>query len=188
MKKTIAIMLALMTICLFSITGCGGSGNTEDTTEPEGPQLGKVEADPEGTIMPFALTLGIDKDGVINYTETDENATCEKWDAKSKEFGEAKLNNKTVKGNFVRMIDEDGNKKADKVQVVDFADAEGYWDSSMAWAEGSGTETEPSVDDETGIEVYGDESTIPYGERLLAGFGIGDYSGADDFERFLQIH
>lgn len=181
MKKTIAILLALMTICLFSVTGCGGSADTENSTEPEGPQLGKVEADPEGTIMPFALTLGID-DGVMNYTELDDSATCEKWDADSKEFGEAKLNNKTVKGNFVRMIDEDGNKKADKVQVVDFADAEGYWDSSMAWAEGSGTETEPSVDDETGIEVYGDESTIPYGERLLAGFGIGDYSGADDFE------
>ena len=61
--------------------------------------------------MPFALTLGID-DGVMNYTELDDSATCEKWDAESKEFGEAKLNNKTVKGNFVRMIDEDGNKKS----------------------------------------------------------------------------
>ena len=187
MKKTIAIMLALMTICLFSITGCGGSGNTEDTTEPEGPQLGKVEADPEGTIMPFALTLGIDKDGVINFTETDENATCEKWNAESKEFGEAKLDNKTLRGNYVRLIDEDGNEKADKVQVVGFEDSLGYWDADMAWAEGVGTGNEPALDDATGLEVYGDESTIPYGERLLGGFGITDYCGTNDFENQKDI-
>ena len=96
MKKSIAILLALMTICLFSITGCGDSGDTADNTEDKGPQLGKVEADPEGTIMPFALTLGSDKDGVINFTETDEGAACEQWDAESKEFGEAKLYTKTV--------------------------------------------------------------------------------------------
>ena len=182
MKKSIAILLALMTICLFSITGCGDSGDTADNTEDKGPQLGKVEADPEGTIMPFALTLGIDKDGVINFTETDEGAACEQWDAESKEFGEAKLNNKTVRGNYVRLIDEDGNEKADKVQVVAFADADAYWDQDMAWAKGVGTEAEPALDDETGLKVYGDESTIPYGERLLAGFGITDYCGTDDFE------
>ena len=179
MKKTIAILLSLMTICVFSFTGCGGE---QEAAEPEGPVLGQVEADPDGTLMPFALTLGITKDGTLNFTELDETAACEEWNADSEEFEQAKLNNKTVKGNFVRLIDEDGNEKADKVQVVDFADAEGYWDSSMPWAEGSGTETEPAVDDETGLEVYGDESTIPYGERLLSGFGIGDYSGADDFE------
>ena len=187
MKKTIAILLSLMTICLFSITGCGNSNDASGNDEAEGAQLGKVEADPEGTVMPFALTMGIDKDGVINFTETDEYATCEKWDAGSKEFSEAKLNNKTVKGNFVRLIDEDGNEKADKVQVVGFDDSLEYWDADMAWAEGVGTEAEPAVDDETGLEVYGDESTIPYGERLLGGFGIEDYCGTDDFENSDKI-
>lgn len=181
MKRIIAILLSLMTICLFSVTGCGSGDDTTDKTETEKATLGKVEADPEGTIMPFALTLGID-DGKINFKELDENAVCEKWDAESKAFGEAKLNNKTVKGNFVRLLDEDGNEKADKVQVVAFADADGYWDQNMAWAEGAGTNVEPAVDDETGLAVYGDESSIPYGERLLAGGWIEDYSGTDDFE------
>ena len=174
MKKTIAILLSLMTVCMFSFAGCGSSD--------EGKTLGQVEADPEGTLMPFALTLGVQDDGTLNFTELDTSAVCQVWDAESGEFEDAALENDTVRGNFVRLIDEDGNKKADKVEVVDFEDAEGYWDPDMAWAEGSGANVEPSVDDETGIQVYGDESTIPYGERLLAGFGIKDYSGADDFE------
>ena len=184
MKKTIAILLSLMTICLFSITGCGSQ---EEAAEPEGVQLGQVEADPDGTIMPFALTLGITKDGTLNFTELDETAACEKWDAGSKEFGEAELNNKTIKGNFVRLLDENGNEKADKVQVVDFADADAYWNQDMAWAKDAGTGKEPAVDDETGLAVYGDESTIPYGERLLAGGWIEDYSGTDDFENCENI-
>ena len=178
MKKTIAVLLSLMTICMFSFAGCGES---DDVAEDNGPTLGKVEANPEGTLMPFALTMGIGKDGKLNFTELDEYAACELWDAGAEKFKEAKLNNKTVKGNYVRLIDEDGNEKADKVQVVGFDDSLGYWDADMAWAEGVGTETEPVVDDETGLKIFGDESTIPYGERLLGGFGLEDYCGTNDF-------
>ena len=74
MKKTIAILLSLMTICAFSFTGCGGE---QEAAEPEGPTLGQVEANPDGTIMPFALTLGITDDGTLNFTELDETAACE---------------------------------------------------------------------------------------------------------------
>ena len=178
MKKTIAVLLSLMTICMFSFAGCGES---DDVAEDNGPTLGKVEANPEGTLMPFALTMGIGKDGKLNFTELDEYAACELWDAGAEKYKEAKLNNKTVKGNYVRLIDEDGNEKADKVQVVGFDDSLGYWDADMAWAEGVGTETEPVVDDETGLKIFGDESTIPYGERLLGGFGLEDYCGTNDF-------
>ena len=69
MKKTIAILLSLMTICMFSFTGCGGSGDSGS----EGSELGKVEANPDGTLMPFALCPGMNDDGTVNFTELDEN-------------------------------------------------------------------------------------------------------------------
>ena len=178
MKKTIAILLSLMTICMFSFAGCGES----EEAASDGAELGQVETNPDGTLMPFALTLGINDDGTVNFTEMDEEVTCQEWNAEAEAFEDAEYSNDTVKGNFVRLIDEDGNEKADKVEVVAFADAEGYWDDDMAWAEGVGTEAEPALDDKLGIEVYGDESTIPYGERLLSGFGITDYCGTDDFQ------
>ena len=177
MKKTIAILLSLMTICMFSFTGCGESEEASG-----GAELGKVEANPDGTLMPFALSLGINDDGTVNFTEMDESVTCQEWNAEKEAFEDAEFSDETVKGNFVRLIDEDGNEKADKVEVVAFADAESYWDDDMAWAEGVGTEAEPALDDELGLEVYGDESTIPYGERLLGGFGVTDYCGTDDFQ------
>ena len=179
MKKTIAILLALMTICLFSFTGCGESG---DSGGSDG-ELGKVEANPDGTIMPFALSPGMNDDGTVNFTELDEDVACQVWNAETEAFEDADADlNDLSRGNFVRLIDADGNEKADKAEVVQFADAEAYWDSNMAWAEGVGTEAEPSVEDAVGLEVYGDESTIPYGERQLAGWGVTDYCGTDDFE------
>ena len=180
MKKTIAILLTLMTICLFSFTGCGGSS---DSGGSDGAELGKVEANPEGTIMPFALSQGVNDDGTVNFTELDENAKCQVWNAESKAFEDSDADlNEVTRGNFVRLIDEDGNKKADKAEVVAFADADSYWDADMAWAEGVGTKAEPAVDDEEALEAYGDESTIPYGERQLAGWGVTDYCGTDDFQ------
>ncbi|MGX8773715.1 MAG: hypothetical protein ACSW8G_01510 [Bacillota bacterium] len=175
MKKTIAILLSLMTICMFSFAGCGNE-------EGSGAEMGQVDSNPDGTLMPFALSLGINDDGTVNFTEMDDSVTCQQWNAESEAFEDADYSNDTIRGNFVRLIDEDGNKKADKAEVVAFADAEGYWDNDMAWAEGVAAETEPSVDDEEGLEVYGDESTIPYGERLLGGFGLSDYCGTDDFQ------
>ena len=67
MKKTIAILLSLMTICMFSFTGCGGSGSSEDAGGSDA-ELGKVEANPDGTLMPFALCPGMNDDGTVNFT------------------------------------------------------------------------------------------------------------------------
>ena len=176
-RKLIAI---IMSVCMvfafvFTMSGCGDKAT-----------LGEVEADPEGTIMPFALTTGIE-DNEINFTKLDKGAECEVLDLESGEFTEATLDNKTVKGNYVRLIDGDKNKKADKVQVVNREDGDDYWDPNMAWAEGAGTENTPSVEDEVGLEAYADESTLPYGERLLSGFGMADWCGAVDFENDEEI-
>lgn len=182
LKKSLAIAVALVTICVFSFMACG-----ESSTEGEA-ALGKVEADPEGTILSFALCAGIDEDGRINYTEVDENAVCKVWNAESDKFVKTELSDETIEGNFVRLIDTKNGKKADLIQVVKFDDAEKKWDSSMAWAKGSGTKVEPSLSNKNGLEVFGDESTLPYGERLLSGFGIADWSGATDFENHDKIN
>jgi len=172
-KKIIALIMSVCMVFAFVVTmsGCGDNKAT----------LGEVEPDPEGTVMPFALSLGIDDDE-INFTDLDDNVECTVWDAESGEFEKADFNDKTVKGNYVRLIDGDENEDADQVQVVKREDGPAYWDPEMAWAVGSGAETEPSVEDEMGLEVYSDESTLPYGERLLSGFGMGDWCGAVDFE------
>ena len=171
-KKIIALTMSVCMVFAFvvTMTGCGDKAT-----------LGEVEADPEGTVMPFALSLGIEDDE-INFTDLDDDVKCTVWNAESGEFEKADFNDKTVKGNYVRLIDGDENEDADQVQVVKREDGPAYWDPEMAWAVGSGTETEPSVEDEVGLEAYSDESTLPYGERLLSGFGMGDWCGAVDFE------
>ncbi len=177
LRKFIAVLACLAMICSFSftITGCGG--DNEMTAD----DLVKVTKDPEGTISSFTITKGIGKDGKTNFQELDNDIICEKLDADSGEFQKAKFDNKTIRGNYVRLIDEDGNEKADKIQVVDFDDSQAYWDPEMAWAKNAGARCEPAVDDETAVAAYYDESTIPYGERLLSGWGVNDWSGTVDF-------
>lgn len=179
-RKLIAAVTctAMILTSVFALTGCGGDKNTE---------LAEVAKDPEGTVSSFTLTMGVADDGTLNYTELDENINCEKLNIESGEFEKTEFDNDLIKGNYVRLIDEDGNKKADKVQVVAYKDSAEYWDPEMAWAKGAGVESEPSVDDETGAKAYCDESTLPYGERLLSGWGIGDWCGTVDFENDEEI-
>ena len=56
-----------------------------------------------------------------------------------------------------------------------------YWNARMRWLAGVGAETEPAVDDATGAALYGKKYRIPMGERQLAGYGIGSWSGVTDF-------
>lgn len=184
-KKTLAIIVSLAIVSLFSFSGCGSSDSGADSSSE--PVAEKVEKDPDGTLMSFALTMGIQDDGTINYTEYSENAVCKLWDPEAEEFTSAELSDEVLAGNYVRLIDEDGDKKADLIQIVDREDGSAYWDPDLAWAKDAATKCEPSVDDATGLEVYGDESTLPYGERLLSGFGISDWSGACDFENSKKI-
>ncbi len=176
MKRKMLALLVCATMILtavFVLSGCGEKNKTAELTE--------VAKDPDGTVSSFTLTQGLADDGTLNYVELDKEITCEKMNAESGEFETAEFDNDLIKGNYVRLIDEDGNKKADKVQVVAYKDSTEYWNAEMAWAKNAGVDSEPSVDDETAVEAYCDESTLPYGERLLAGWGIGDWCGTVDF-------
>ena len=175
-RKMLALFVcaAMILTAVFVLTGCGEKNKTAE--------LAEVAKDPDGTVSSFTITRGLADDGTLNYIELDKEITCEKMNIESGEFETAEFDNDLVKGNYVRLIDEDGNQKADKVQVVAYKDSTEYWDAEMAWAKNAGVNSEPSVDDETAAEAYCDESTLPYGERLLAGWGIGDWCGTVDFE------
>ena len=56
-----------------------------------------------------------------------------------------------------------------------------YWDADMAWLAGVGESSDPAVDDATGEALYSREYRVPMGERQLAGYGIGDWSGVTNF-------
>lgn len=179
-RRFISVLTCIVMILAFSftMTGCGGS----DEESAGLAEIAKVKHDPKGTISSFTLCNGIAKDGTVNYIELDDGFSCEECNVEKGEFEEVEYNDNAVAGNFVRLIDKDGNGKADKIQIVAREDSTEYWNAEIAWAENAGAKCEPSVDDETAAKAYCDESTIPYGERLLSGWGIKDWSGTVDFE------
>lgn len=79
------------------------------------------------------------------------------------------------------MQDSDGDGKADIVHVVKRADATAKWDKNMTWKNGIGTTVESALGDTEAKAVYGAKNRIPFGERQLTEFGIGDYCGVNDF-------
>ena len=84
-------------------------------------------------------------------------------------------------GDFVELWDGNGDAVVDRILVVPRALSHVYWDARMAWVPGVGENSEPAVDDATGEALYGKAYRIPMGERQLAGYGIGDWSGVTDF-------
>lgn len=179
-RKLIALItcIAMAFAFSFTMTGCGGS----DEDGSASAEAAKVTKDPKGTLSSFTLCPGIAEDGTVNFITLDDGFSCEEWNKKDGAFEEVEYSDHAVKGNFVRLIDEDGNESADKIQIVAREDSPDYWDADMAWSKNAGAKCEPSVDDETAMAAYCDESTIPYGERLLSGWGIKDWSGTVDFE------
>ena len=84
-------------------------------------------------------------------------------------------------GDFVELWDRNGDAVVDRILVVPRTLSHVYWDARMAWLPGVGENSEPAVDDATGEALYGKAYRIPMGERQLAGYGIGDWSGVTDF-------
>ncbi len=84
-------------------------------------------------------------------------------------------------GDFVELWDGNGDAVVDRILVVPRALSRVYWDARMCWLAGVGEDTEPAVDDATGEALYGKPYRVPMGERQLAGYGIGDWSGITDF-------
>ena len=102
----------------------------------------------------------------------------------SGEYEPGTFNKATIVGNFVRFIDLNGNEKADLLQVVKYEDADAVWDNDAQWVDGAGAEADPVLTDEDAKAVFtGDAAVqrIPMGQRLLEEFGVGDFSGVNDF-------
>ena len=84
-------------------------------------------------------------------------------------------------GKYVELWDRNGDAVVDRILVVPRQLSTVYWDEDMSWLAGVGETSDPAVDDATGEALYSREYRVPMGERQLAGYGIGDWSGVTDF-------
>ncbi len=132
-------------------------------------------------LRPYTLAGYFAKDK-INYVPVADDASVKIWDAATGSFEYAPLTKANIIGNYVQLVDLDKDEKADVIQVVKFSDSEKKWNSKMQWLDGAGETAEPAVSNETGKKLFeGAEYRIPMGQRLLEGYGLGDYSGTTDF-------
>lgn len=168
MKKLLALTLSLAMVLTFTLSGCGGKDSEKTAVDPSAPEH-------------FVLT-GEYSDGVINNTPISDEAEVVMWNAETGEFEASELSEETVVGNFTKLSEKDDDGVAAKVEIVPYDAKAEYWDENASWIEGAGAESDPAVDDALGEAVYADaEYRIPMGERILAGFKLGDYSGTTDF-------
>lgn len=168
MKKLLALTLSLAMVLTFTLSGCGGKDSEKTAVDPSAPEH-------------FVLT-GEYSDGVINNTPISDEAEVVMWNAEAGEFEASELSEETVVGNFTKLSEKDDDGVAAKVEIVPYDAKAEYWDENASWIEGAGAESDPAVDDALGEAVYADaEYRIPMGERILAGFKLGDYSGTTDF-------
>ena len=132
-------------------------------------------------LRPFTLAGYYAKDK-INYVPVAADASVKIWNASADKFEYAPFTKANIVGNYVQLIDLDKDEKADVIQVVKFKDGEKKWNSKMQWLDGAGEKAEPAVSNETGRKLFeGAQYRIPMGQRLLEGYGLGDYSGTTDF-------
>jgi hypothetical protein len=89
-------------------------------------------------------------------------------------------------GKYVELWDGNGDAVVDRILVVPRQLSTVYWDQDMYWLAGVGEGSDPAVDDATGEALYSREYRVPMGERQLAGYGIGDWSGVTDFSNLPQ--
>lgn len=164
MKKLLVLVLSLSMVLTVGLTGCGSDTATVDETAPEH----------------FVLT-GEYNDGIINSNQISDDAEVLIWNAETGEFEEGELSEETVVGNFTQVTGKGEDGIATKVEIVRYEDKAEFWDEDATWIDGAGADAEPAVDDETGAAIFSADYRIPMGERILAGFKLGDYSGTTDF-------
>ena len=129
----------------------------------------------------FGIT-GYYEDGIdtINTVPLDKTLKVGVWNEASNKFEAGTTAD--INGNYTALYDTNANAKADKVEVVKFADGTKKWDATAAWVPGIGLNTVPNViPDDEGLAMFGVEYRIPMGERLLTQFGLGAYSGTTDW-------
>lgn len=164
MKKLLVLALSLSMVLTVGLTGCGSDTATADATAPEH----------------FVLT-GEYNDGIINNNQISDDAEVLIWNAEKGDFEEGELSEETVVGNFTQVTGKGEDGIATKVEIVRYEDKAKFWDEDATWIDGAGSDAEPAVDDKTGAATFSAEYRIPMGERILAGFKLGDYSGTTDF-------
>ncbi len=167
MKRLLLVVLS--TLMTLSTVGCSIK-DSEETARVEGDCL-----------RSFVLTNGYKQNGTINGFELNDNVKAYVLSASDKKFNETELNEELITGNFVAVYDTDSDEKINYIEVVQYADANNYWDENLMWIDGAG-DAEPGITDEVGYKVFTEEQVIPYGERLLSGIGISSWSGAVDFQ------
>lgn len=137
-------------------------------------------------LRPFTL-LGYIDGNKMNLVEVAANADIyykDKGDRHAYVYGgkgsKASDRNKLI-GDFVELWDTNNDEKADRIIAAERKFSEDLWEPEKYWTLGAGANTAPSVDDKTGEAVFSKENVIPMGERLLTGYGLGDWSGTTDF-------
>lgn len=133
-------------------------------------------------LRPFTLLGSIDG-SKINLVDVDPGAavySVSGKDGSTYTTGKAS-SSKDLAGSFVALWDTNHDQKADRIVSVPRSISGSYWDPEMFWLTGAGEATSPTVTDAIGEEVFSKDNVIPMGERLLTGYGLGDYSGTTDF-------
>ena len=146
----------------------------------EGGKSAECTLDIEKVLKPFTM-VGFYSTEKINYVDVAENAEVKVWNTETKVYENAEYNKAAILGNYVKLVDLNDDNKADLLKVVKFKDGASKWDASMEWIDGIGLNADPSVSDEQGRKMFlNAEYRIPMGQRLLEGYGLGDYSGTTD--------
>ncbi|QOX65598.1 hypothetical protein FRZ06_20680 [Anoxybacterium hadale] len=168
----------------------GSSGGSGGSSGAVGTPYSTLTAD--GELLKAFTLLGITNGGKMNDIDYTSDAAvyyvANQASARKRTFssdGTAATSNRLI-GNFVELWDTDEDGSSDLILSVSPAYSKTYWDSQLRWIEGAGINGESDVEDEIGQSVFGQEYTIPMGERLLTGAGLEAWSGATDFNNIIE--
>ncbi|MBP1736571.1 MAG: Ig-like surface protein [Oscillospiraceae bacterium] len=138
-----------------------------------------------GTVLRNFTLAGSYSGGVINCVPVEARAAAYLWDNEAKSYYSVPFTAGNIAGNFVELRDMDADGTADGAFIVQRQDSATVWDADMHWLNGAGASTEPVVEDATGEDAFDRDYVIPMGERLLTGYGLGDWSGSTDFHNII---
>ncbi|MCL1849698.1 MAG: hypothetical protein FWF83_08565, partial [Clostridiales bacterium] len=177
-RKWIAVllMLALLTSLTAAPVAASPWGDEEeDDYRPVYPYSAVVNGK---MLKPFTLTGPYDGK-TINLYPVDKYHSAYLWNYQSNrfEYVQPRDEAKAISGNFVQLYDmsNDGIDNINGVLIVSWKDSEAYWDSGRKWND--------DFDDEGAFS--GDQPwRLPYGQRLLDGYGID--GAAEDFSNILD--
>ncbi|MDR0469152.1 MAG: C39 family peptidase [Peptococcaceae bacterium] len=129
-----------------------------------------------GAVLKAFTLVGSFSSSMINNIALNENVSAYLWDSSAGEYKAVAFSGEAVIGNFVELRDINGDRKADGALIVSWQDSEDYWDSGQHW--------DMDEFDDDGAFSDGQEWRIPFGQRLLDGYGIG--GALEDFSNILD--